>query len=105
MTLHPFHNSLDQPAPPAAIDPCLAALWWAARRDWHKAHAIAQDIKTAHGAWVHAYLHRVEGDAFNAAFWYRRARKPVLTPDPSTEQQEWQAIVAALLPRPADPAV
>ena len=55
----------------------LLALWWAGRGEWEKAHEVAQEIETRDGSWVHAYLHWVEGDAFNAAYWYRRARRPV----------------------------
>ena len=61
--------------------------------DWHKAHHLVQDISTAEAAWVHAYLHRREGDAWNAAYWYRRAGKPVFT---GTLDDEWQALFDAL---------
>ena len=57
--------------------------------DWDKAHAIVQEINTPEAAWVHAYLHRVEGDTGNAAYWYRRAGKPVCT---SSLKAEWQEI-------------
>ena len=53
--------------------PPLAALWWAAKGNWDEAHKIVQDEETADAAWVHAYLHRVEGDLGNAGYWYRRA--------------------------------
>ena len=55
------------------FDGVLLALWWDARGDWKRAHEIAQDVSDADGAWVHAYLHRKEGDLGNAAYWYRRA--------------------------------
>ena len=70
-----------------------AALWWAARGDWDLAHAVAQADDGADAAWVHAYLHRVEGDLDNAAYWYRRAGRPVAT---GPLEPEWAAIAAAL---------
>lgn len=74
----------------------LLALWWDEKGDWRKAHEIAQDVPGADGAWVHAYLHRKEGDVGNAAYWYRRARKVVAVGD---LQGEWEAIVAEMLAR------
>ena len=78
---------------PDGLLPLLAALWWAARGDWERAHRIAQSIGTAEGAWVQAYLHREEGDLGNADYWYRRAGRQ----RPSTSlKQEWAEIVQAL---------
>ena len=78
----------------APLPPLLRALWHDAQGDWTAAHETAQDIHTPDGAWVHAYLHRREGDLGNAAYWYRRAGKPVATgPLPP----EWDAIAIALL--------
>ena len=79
-----------------ALSGALLALWWDARGDWAKAHEVAQEIETADGAWVHAYLHRKEGDAGNAAYWYRRAGRPVPTGD---LRAEWEAIVGEMLRR------
>jgi len=75
------------------LAPLLAALWWDARGDWARAHEFAQSVDTAEGAWVHAYLHRKEGDLSNADYWYRRAgkRRPAATLD-----AEWAEIAAAL---------
>jgi hypothetical protein len=75
------------------LPPLLAALWWDARGDWDRAHRLAQEVGTAEGAWVHAYLHRREGDLPNADYWYRRAGRR--RPDRSLEQ-EWAEIAAAL---------
>ncbi len=72
----------------------VKALWWAARADWTQAHKVAQVDDGAPAAWVHAYLHRVEGDPENAAYWYARAGKPVAT---TSLDDEWQAIATALL--------
>jgi len=77
-----------------ALNGALLALWWDARGDWAKAHEVAQEIETADGAWVHAYLHRKEGDVGNASYWYRRAGRPVPAGD---LRAEWEAIVEALL--------
>ena len=74
----------------------LLALWWNAKGDWERAHEIAQDVSGADGAWVHAYLHRKEGDLGNAAYWYRRAGREVATGD---LRVEWEGIVGELLGR------
>ena len=88
-----FKSSLSGKAPAPDMSPPLAALWWAARGEWSKAHAIVQDEEGVDAAWVHAYLHRVEGDPGNAGYWYRRAGQPVAT-DPF--EAEWDRIVLAL---------
>ena len=94
MTPAAFKRSLSNAVPPKELAPELQALWWANKGDWDKAHAIAQDDASAEGSWVHAYLHRVEGDSGNAAYWYRRAGQPVAT---DALAAEWERIVAALL--------
>ena len=94
MDLTTFETSLAQPAPPAGLPVLLRALWHERRGDWDRAHEIAQDAPGADAAWVHAYLHRREGDPANAAYWYRQARKPVERGDLDVE---WRVIVEALL--------
>ncbi|HLX17784.1 MAG TPA: hypothetical protein VKS24_21555 [Bradyrhizobium sp.] len=89
-----FRASLAGAAPAPELDAPLAALWWAARSEWDQAHKIVQDEETREAAWVHAYLHRVEGDLGNAAYWYREASKPVAK---SSLDVEWEGIVSALL--------
>jgi hypothetical protein len=89
-----FKSSLSGAEPAPGIAPPLAALWWAAKGDWDKAHAIVQDEGGVDAAWVHAYLHRVEGDLGNAGYWYRRAGKPVASGPVETE---WDKVVSALL--------
>lgn len=74
----------------------LLALWWDANGDWSKAHEVAQDVETPDGAWVHAYLHRKDGDAGNAAYWYGQAGRPVAGGD---LRMEWEEIVRELLKR------
>jgi hypothetical protein len=71
----------------------LKALGLAAAGDWDSAHTLVQDESSKEAAWVHAHLHRVEGDLDNAGYWYRRAGKPVA---PSPLPEEWRAIVKAL---------
>ena len=89
-----FKASLPGAAPGRGLDAPLAALWWAAKGGWDEAHRIVQDESTADAAWVHAYLHRVEGDLGNAGYWYRQAGKPVAA---GSLETEWEGIVSALL--------
>ncbi len=84
MTFEAFKSS---PTPPS-VSPLLLALWHDAHGDWEAAHNIAQDIHTSDGAWLHAYLHRKEGDLWNAGYWYRQARKPVATGTLELEREE-----------------
>ena len=94
MDLTAWKHSLAAAQPPAALSPFVEALWWEARGDWERAHTLARDTDGRDGAWVHAYLHRREGDDGNAGYWYRRAGKPH-SPEPL--EQERDALVAALL--------
>ena len=80
--------------PEAPEGAALAALWWQAQGDWARAHEAAQADEGAEAAWVHALLHREEGDLGNADYWYRRAGKR--RPDGALSD-EWAAIAAALL--------
>jgi hypothetical protein len=89
-----FRDSLQQPHPPSGINHALAGLWWDAKGDWNKAHESAQRDEGPRGAWVHAYLHRKEGDVANAGYWYQRAGKPVAN---GSLEEEWQQIVETLL--------
>ena len=94
MTLADFKRTVAAGAPPEKISPALLALWHDACGNWEVAHETAQSVEDASGAWVHAYLHRKEGDAANAAYWYRRAGKPVAT---DALGDEWDRIATALL--------
>jgi hypothetical protein len=89
-----YKASLSGAAPAPGLDAPLAGLWWAAKGNWDQAHKIVQDEDTSDAAWVHAYLHRVEGDLGNAGYWYRQARKPVAG---GSLESEWEGIVATLL--------
>ncbi len=86
-------STLANATPGAGLPPPLAALWWAAKGNWDAAHKIVQDESDANSAWVHAYLHRVEGDLSNAGYWYRRAGQPVAKDSLETE---WERIVSTL---------
>ena len=88
-----FKASLANAAPAPGLAPPVAALWWAAKGDWDAAHKIVMNDDSKDAAWVHAYLHRVEGDLSNAGYWYRRAGKPVAG---DALDAEWLRIVDAL---------
>ena len=94
MTFDEFKRSLGNAAPPAGLTPTLVALWHDGKGDWDAAHRAVQDVDDEKAAWVHAYLHRKEGDAANAGYWYRRAgrRHAHMMLD-----EEWAEIVTALL--------
>jgi len=95
MTFPDLQAAVERGTPLPDSAPALArALWHDATGDWEGAHRVAQDVDTADGAWVHAYLHRKEGDLGNAGYWYRRARKPAAT---GPLDAEWRAIATALL--------
>ena len=94
MTLSEFRRSLAAGKPPTALAPALVALWWAGKHDWDKAHVIVMDEGGKDCAWVHAYLHRVEGDLGNARYWYGQARREVAT---MALAAEWAAIARELL--------
>jgi hypothetical protein len=80
-------------APPAEAPP-LRALWFDARGDWNRAHKCVDELADPDSMWVHAYLHRKEGDAWNAGYWYRRAGRP---PHGGELSQEWREIASALI--------
>jgi hypothetical protein len=91
MTYQEFEASLQLPEPPLGLSPIALALWHDARGDWETAHNIAQSKEgTRAYDHLHAYLHRVEGDTWNANYWYRRAGTSM--PD-STLKEEWEALV------------
>jgi hypothetical protein len=94
MTLSSFKESLSENEPPQNCSVYLNALWHDAKGDWDKAHELIQDISDENASWIHAYLHRKEGDISNAGYWYNRAgkRKPVIPLD-----KEWEEIVVAMI--------
>lgn len=100
MTLNAFMDSLRETAPPAGLGRALQALWHDANGDWAAAHELAQAQGDRAGAWVHAYLHRKEGDADNAAYWYGRAGEPVAR---GPLDEEWGRVVEQLLAEAGGP--
>jgi hypothetical protein len=76
MQFDEFINSTKEDASPQSLSEPLQAMWYARKGDWETAHNIAQSISSELGSWIHAYLHRVEGDLSNADYWYKRAGKP-----------------------------
>lgn len=98
MDIATLRASLQESSPPAGLPPLVTALWHVAKGQWDTAHNIAQQDGSAEGAWVHAYLHRVEGDESNAGYWYRRAGRPHCQ---DSLDREWAEIARALLERAA----
>jgi len=94
MTLQEFRESLCKPAPPIPENLALTGLWWDAKGDWTRAHESAQQDEGPSGAWVHAYLHRKEGDISNAEYWYNRAGTKHSS---ASFEIEWDEIAKALL--------
>jgi hypothetical protein len=94
-TIESFRSSVSASAPPADAGPALQALWWLRKGDWSKAHEVCQGHEGDKDCdWVHAHLHREEGDLSNAGYWYRHAGKTM--PD-TTIEEEWRAITTAML--------
>jgi hypothetical protein len=96
MTIEEFRATLGAAAPQEGLVPLLKALWWDAKGDFDRAHEIAQEDEGQDGAWVHAYLHRKEGDQGNAGYWYRRAHQPYAQ---TSLDEEWRQIATTLLDR------
>lgn len=94
MTLEEFRGSLADSAPPAGISAVLVALWHDGKGEWDAAHRVAQDVDSSDGAWVHAYLHRKEGDLANAAYWYRRAGRTAAS---GSLDDEWRQLATVQL--------
>lgn len=93
MTVEQFNKTLKNDSPPSVPNE-LTALWYDAKDNWDKAHKIVQNVSSEDAAWIHAYLHRKEGDRWNAGYWYNKAGKPMCN---TTLEQEWEDIVEELL--------
>jgi hypothetical protein len=93
MDAQEFRASLAHFSPPDGLTPPLAALWWDAKGEWARAHALVEELETRAGMAVHAYLHRKEGAASNANYWYERAGRDFKRP---ALQDEWVALVEGL---------
>lgn len=94
MNYEQFKASISSENPPADLSSYLKALWFDAKDNWEKSHNIVQDLNDDTAAWIHAYLHRKEGDTWNADYWYNRAgkKRPV-----GSLEKEWEDIVNELL--------
>lgn len=90
MDLQSFKQSVDAAKIPPGLNVYLESLWHDAKGDWDQSHTLIQDLPDATAAWIHAYLHRKEGDIWNADYWYSKARRK--RPAYSL-QQEWESIV------------
>ncbi len=94
MDLREFAEAVEAESAPEGVSVALLALWWDAKGDWERAHELAQEAGNRGGDWVHAYLHRKEGDEGNAGYWYARSRKPFFE---GSLDEEWEHIARALL--------
>ena len=94
MNLASFKQSIAAHQVPSPASVYLEALWHDAAGDWEKAHTLIQDLPDKSAAWIHAYLHRKEGDTWNADYWYRNAgkKRPAVS-----LQEEWEQLVTAFL--------
>ena len=95
MCIEEFMNSISSASPPHGLNDLLVALWWDRKGDWDRAHAIAQENHTRNGSKVHAYLHRVEGDLWNAGYWYEKAN--TVLPDSMSLEEECERLIKELL--------
>ena len=94
MEVNTFIQSLKEAHPPTDVSQYLKAMWYVKKGNWNRAHEIVQDLPDKTAAWIHAYLHRIEGDLWNADYWYRRANRE--RPG-STLDEEWDHITTALV--------
>ena len=90
ITQEEFIKSLENTHPPLNLAPHIQALWYDAKGDWSKAHSLIDDLDDPKSSHVHAYLHRKEGDLWNADYWYRKAgqNRPEFT-----LAEEWEQLV------------
>ena len=90
-----FIESLEKDSCPGGMDPVLQALWYDAKGNWDRAHDIVQNMGGVQAARIHAYLHRKEGDLWNAGYWHRRAGS--VLPEDQTLDEEWDSLLRAYL--------
>jgi hypothetical protein len=93
-TLAEFKESLNSEQAIKGLSVQLKSLWYDGKGDWHQAHAQVDQLKDKESAWVHAYLHRKEGDIWNADYWYSKAQQ--IRPNISL-QEEWEQLVLQFL--------
>ena len=94
MNANQFSASLSNDIPPSGLTPPALALWWDAKGDWARAHGLIDELETPEAMAVHAYLHRKQGEEWNANYWYRRASQQFRR---TSLQEEWSALVEGLL--------
>jgi hypothetical protein len=94
MTIEEFRASVSGAAPPEGMPVPVQALWWDAKGEWARAHGLVDELETTEGMAVHAYLHRKEGQAWNADYWYKRAGRRFHRPE---LEEEWEALVEGLV--------
>ena len=95
MNVEEFKASIaEEQAPPAGLSIPLAALWWDAKGDWARAHSLVDELESVDGMAVHAYLHRKEGSASNAEYWYTRSGRSFYRPALDAERT---ALIEGLL--------
>ena len=90
MTIQEFKNSLTQKFPSKSLSVQIEALWWDAKGDWKRAHDLIDHLDDAISAHIHAYLHRVQGDLWNARYWYNRAKQPEFK---GSLDEEWEYLL------------
>lgn len=93
-TITEFKESLSLEQPISGYSAQLTSLWYDAKGDWHQAHMQVDQLNDKDSAWVHAYLHRKEGDIWNADYWYSKARQ--ICPNIPLEE-EWERLVLQFL--------
>jgi hypothetical protein len=94
MSYEEFKATLSQNTPPENLNDLLKAIWFDGKGNWTASHDVAQEIHTKEGSWIHAYLHRKEGDLGNATYWYSKAGKPVAK---VSLDEEWEQLVREFL--------
>lgn len=91
-----YQSAANDPVPPTGISSTAKALWFARAGKWDASHDLCQEIPGIAGSWIHAWLHREEGDLGNAGYWYSRTGK-TMPPKNMTLEQEWLVIAAELV--------
>lgn len=94
MDMKVFKNALKESLPPPHLSVQLQSLWWDAKGDWQRAHDLIDHLEDPTSAHIHAYLHRVEGDLWNARYWYGRAGQPEFK---GTLEEEWAYLLDKFL--------
>ena len=94
MNINEFSSSLEDAEPPASLTPHAEAIWWGLRGEWDRAHGIVQELPDSTAAWIHACVHREEGDLSNARYWYQHAGRVEAS---GSTTEELRSIAAEIL--------